>query len=126
MIKYGIKVVKPWSKEMYDHNDEVSETVKDEVRKMWEIAYQEAEQDFKDNLEEDQQGMLFEESDFSNSNQMMQDIQEAVTIVCFGSGYEISDVTEEVEDTLENAPYYRVKEIVEELELKLQQEFIGV
>ena len=93
---------------------------------MWEIAYQEAEQDFKDNLEEDQQGMLFEESDFSNSNQMMQDIQEAVTIVCFGSGYEISDVTEEVEDTLENAPYYRVKEIVEELELKLQQEFIGV
>lgn len=126
MMKYGIKITKPWSKEMYAHNEDVKETVINEVRDRWEIAYQEAEQDFLDNLEEDQQGMLFEDGDWSNANQVMQEIQEAVTIVNFGSGFEVKDVTEEVEDTLDDAPFYRLKEIAEELELELEEEFIGL
>ena len=126
MIKYGIKITKPWSKEMYAHNEEVKETVVNEVRDRWEIAYQEAEQDFLDNLEEDQQGMLFEDSDWLNANQTMQEIQEAVTIINFASGFEVKDVTEEVEDTLDDAPFYRLKEIAEELELELEEEFIGL
>ena len=126
MIKYGIKVVKPWSKEMYAHNEEVKEIVVNEVRDRWEIAYQEAEQDFLDNLEEDQQGMLFEDGDWHNANQIMQEIQEAVTFINYASGFEVKDVTEEVEDTLDNAPFYRLKEIAEELELELDEEFIGL
>jgi len=126
MIKYGIKVVKPWSKEMYAHNEEVKETVVNEVRDRWEIAYQEAEQDFLDNLAEDQQGMLFEDGDWHNANQIMQEIQEVVTIINYASGFEVKDVTEEVEDTLDNAPFYRLKEIAEELELELEEEFIGL
>ena len=126
MMKYGIKITKPWSKEMYAHNEEVKETVVNEVRDRWEIAYQEAEQDFLDNLEEDQQGMLFEDSDWLNANQTMQEIQEAVTIINYASGFEIKDVTEEVEDTLDDAPFYRLKEIAEELELELEEEFIGL
>lgn len=126
MIKYGIKVVKPWSKEMYAHNEEVKETVVNEVRDRWEIAYQEAEQDFLDNLAEDQQGMLFEDGDWHNANQIMQEIQEAVTFINYASGFEVKDVTEEVEDTLDNAPFYRLKEIAEELELELDEEFIGL
>ena len=126
MIKYGIKITKPWSKEMYAHNEEVKEIVVNEVRDRWEIAYQEAEKDFLDNLEEDQQGMLFEDGDWHNANQTMQEIQEAVTIVNFGSGFEVKDVTEEVEDTLDDAPFYRLKEIAEELELELDEEFIGL
>ena len=125
-MKYGIKITKPWSKEMYAHNEEVKETVINEVRDRWEIAYQEAEQDFLDNLEEDQQGMLFEDSDWNNANQTMQEIQEAVTIVNFATGFEVKDVTEEVEDTLDDAPFYRLKEIAEELELELEEEFIGL
>jgi uncharacterized protein YwgA len=125
-MKYGIKITKPWSKEMYAHNEDVKETVINEVRDRWEIAYQEAEQDFLDNLEEDQQGMLFEDSDWNNANQTMQEIQEAVTIVNFATGFEVKDVTEEVEDTLDNAPFYRLKEIAEELELELEEEFIGL
>ena len=125
-MKYGIKITKPWSKEMYAHNEEVKETVVNEVRDSWEIAYQEAEKDFLDNLEEDQQGMLFEDGDWLNANQTMQEIQEAVTIINFGSGFEVKDVTEEVEDTLDDAPFYRLKEIVEELELELEEEFIGL
>ena len=31
MIKYGIKITKPWSKEMYDHNDKVSHLMKAEI-----------------------------------------------------------------------------------------------
>ena len=126
MMKYGIKITKPWSKEMYAHNEEVKETVINEVRDRWEIAYQEAEQHFLDDLEEDQQGMLFEDSDWLNANQTMQEIQEAVTIINFGSGFEVKDVTEEVEDTLDDAPFYRLKEIAEELELELEEEFIGL
>ena len=126
MIKYGIKVVKPWSKEMYAHNEEVKETVVNEVRDRWEIAYQEAEQDFLDNLAEDQQGMLFEDGDWHNANQIMQEIQEAVTIINYASGFDVKDVTEEVEDTLDNAPFYRLKEIAEDLELELDEEFIGI
>jgi uncharacterized protein YwgA len=126
MMKYGIKITKPWSKEMYAHNEEVKETVINEVRDRWEIAYQEAEQHFLDDLEEDQQGMLFEDSDWNNANQTMQEIQEAVTIVNFATGFEVKDVTEEVEDTLDNAPFYRLKEIAEELELELEEEFIGL
>lgn len=126
MIKYGIKVVKPWSKEMYDHNEEVKETVVNEVRERWEIAYKEAEKDFLDNLAEDQQGMLFEDGDWHNANQTMQEIQEAVTIVNFATGFDVKEVTEEVEDTLDDAPFYRLKEIVEELELELEEEFIGL
>ena len=123
MIKYGIKVVKPWSKEMYAHNEEVKETVVNEVRDRWEIAYQEAEQDFLDNLAEDQQGMLFEDGDW---HQIMQEIQEAVTIINYASGFDVKEITEEVEDELDNAPFYRLKEIAEELELELQEEFIGL
>ena len=31
MSKYGIKITKPWSKEMYDHNDKVSNLMKAEI-----------------------------------------------------------------------------------------------
>ncbi len=126
MMKYGIKITKPWSKEMYAHNEEVKETVVNEVRDRWEIAYQEAEKDFLDNLEEDQQGMLFEDGDWHNANQTMQEIQEAVTIVNYATGFDIKEVTEEVENELDDAPFYRLKEIAEELELELEEEFIGL
>ena len=126
MTKYGIKITKPWSKEMYAHNEEVKETVINEVRDRWELAYQEAEKDFLDNLEEDQQGMLFDDSDWNNANQIMQEIQEAVTIVNYATGFDIKEVTEEVENELDDAPFYRLKEIAEELELELEEEFIGL
>ena len=33
MSKYGIKITKPWSREMYDHNDIVSEEMKKNIKK---------------------------------------------------------------------------------------------
>ena len=35
MIKYGIKITKPWSKEMYDHNDKVADIMKKKYRKIY-------------------------------------------------------------------------------------------
>ena len=34
-VEFGIEIVKPWSREMYDHNDEVAEVVKAKVHALW-------------------------------------------------------------------------------------------
>jgi hypothetical protein len=34
-VQYGIEITKPWSKEMYDHNDIVSEEMKKNIIKKW-------------------------------------------------------------------------------------------
>ena len=30
-VEYGIQIVKPWSEEMYDHNEEVDEVVREQL-----------------------------------------------------------------------------------------------
>mgnify|MGYP003123444484 CR=1 FL=1 len=35
-VQYGIEITKPWSKEMYDHNDIVSEEMKKNIIQKWE------------------------------------------------------------------------------------------
>ena len=125
-IGYGIEIVKPWSKEMYNHNDKVADEVRDEVWERWAAAYKEAKLDFEENLEEDQVGMLFSESPWDNSNQTMTDIQNAVTVVGYGSGYDVKDVQNDVIDELEVAAYWRLKEIAEELDIELEKGFIGL
>ena len=34
MIKYGIKITKPWSKEMYEHNDKVADMMKKNIENL--------------------------------------------------------------------------------------------
>ena len=41
--KYGIEITKPWSKEMYAHNDEVLREVVAEVKDRWLHAYPDSE-----------------------------------------------------------------------------------
>jgi|13_taG_2_1085334.scaffolds.fasta_scaffold60948_2 hypothetical protein len=126
-VKYGIEITKPWSKEMYAHNEEVMAEICDTVLEMWEEAYAMAESDFEDNLEEDQQGMLFSESDWSNANEKMQDIQDAVTMITYGSGFDIKDVQDSVFRELDciRETAYRAKEMAEDLGLELEKEIIG-
>jgi len=38
VYKYGIEITKPWSNEMYDHNDVVSETMKSNIKKAIDTA----------------------------------------------------------------------------------------
>jgi len=38
VYKYGVKITKPWSKEMYQHNEIVSETMKSNIKKAIDTA----------------------------------------------------------------------------------------
>ena len=37
-VEYGIEIVKPWSSEMYAHNEQVADQVKELVSDMWRNA----------------------------------------------------------------------------------------
>ena len=127
--KYGIEITKPWSKEMYAHNDEVLREVVEEVKDRWLHAYHDSE-----NVYEADTGMSdqyndypeFMDSDWDNANAIMMDIQEAVTITGYGSGYTIYDVEKDVHQELEAMPYWRAKEVAEDLSLCLSKNFIGL
>jgi len=47
-------------------------------------------------------------------------------VYSIGSGYDMIDIDTEVLKDLEDAPYYRLKEITEELELELTEGFVGL
>jgi hypothetical protein len=120
-IEYGIAIVKPWSKEMYDHNEALAEVVKNEVARMWEEACMQAEAEF---VDEDDLGNEFIDMQWDGASEDMIKIQQAITYYSY-SNQSIGDVAEEVEDQLENMPLYQLKELVEELEIKLEKDFIG-
>jgi len=104
MSKYGIKITKPWSKEMYDHNDKVSNLMKAEI--LLSIKNN------KDN--------------WDNLNELM--------VLCggikYGDGFDISDLYNDVVSQIDNVqnywlneeyPYYVKKGLVSDIDL----EFIG-
>ena len=124
VIKYGIPITKPWSKEMYAHNDAVLREVVEEVKDKWLHAYHDSENVYEADVEDDEPEFM--ESDWDNANAIMMDIQEAVIITGYGSGYTIYDVEKDVQQELEAMPYWRAKEVAEDLSLHLTKEFIGL
>ena len=118
-VEFGIEIVKPWSAEMYAHNEEVADVVKTKVHAMWVEAITEFQKEFDYN---DQ--ML--ECEFTNASDELKRIQRAVTVYGFGFGYDVNRVAEIVGDEIEEAPFYRLKDIAEELELELEKEFVGL
>ena len=104
MIKYGIKITKPWSKEMYDYNDKVADLMKHNIVESI-VKYQ---------------------NDFDKLNELM--------VLCggikYGDGYDISDLYNDVISEVDNVqnywlneeyPYYVEKGLVSDVDL----EFIG-
>ena len=124
-VEYGITITKPWSTEMYDHNEEVQTEICDTVLEMWEAAMILAQESFDSQLEDDQIDNRFVDSDWDNANEAMIKIQKAVTCYRFGDGYTIEEVDIDVKNTIANAALFHVKEIAEELELELEREIIG-
>jgi len=124
-VEYGIQITKPWSREMYDHNDEVAEVVKAKVHTLWATAFNECELS-QETDEDDFYEAEFLEMDWENTaSEPMIRIQKAVTCYGFGFGYSIGQVAETVEDEIEEAAYYRLKEIAEELDIVLEKGFVG-
>jgi hypothetical protein len=122
-VEYGIQIVKPWSREMYDHNDGVAEVVKAKIHTMWVAAYESAEKELEAE-EEDYVGfpdMQWEDM----ASEDMKRIQTAVTCYGFGFGYSVEDVSLRVEEELDIAAFFRLKEIAEELDIELEKGFVG-
>ena len=120
-VEFGIEIVKPWSKEMYAHNEALADVVKAKVHAMWVAAYNEAEAEF---VDEDDLGNEFIDMDWGACNNEMWRLQKAITYYSF-SNQSIGEVAEEVGTTLEDMPLYQLKELVEELDIKLDTGFVG-
>ena len=89
-IQYGIEIVKPWSKAMYNHNDQVSEAVKVKVFEMWTDACSTESEEFASDSEW-----------LDTASPEMLKIQKAVLCYGFGYGYSIADVARQVEEEIE-------------------------
>ena len=118
---YGIEIVKPWSLEMYNHNDMVADAVRILVTQRWENALNAFQEELEDGIVDyDMPDLAWEQA-----TEELQEIQRAVTCYGFGYGYDVAQVSERVIQELEDAPYYRLKDIAEELELDLKVGFVG-
>jgi len=123
--KYDIAITKPWSKEMYDHNDGVLREVVEEVKSKWLHAYHNLENEYyigsSDNDYEFQDAPWNYEAD-----SILQDIQKAILVTSYGSGFTMHDVHNDVHLELEAIAYWRAKEVAEDLSLSLSKKFIGL
>ena len=120
--QYGIQITKPWSKEMYAHNEMVAEAVRVLVTQRWENALNAFEEELEDGIVEYDMSEL---EWISEAPKSLKDIQTAITCYGFGYGYDVARVSKIVEQELEDAPLYRLNEIAEELELDLKVGFVG-
>ena len=117
-VEFGITITKPWSKEMYNHNEEVADVVRFEVKELLDAALCNFLEDF--DLTEDALALPWDEV----SGDLV-GIQKAITCYGFGFGYTVERVLDIVEQELEDAPLYRLKDIAEELGLHLEKGFVG-
>lgn len=116
--KYGIEITKPHSKEMYAHNESVSEEMKSNISELWKCAYAASECLFKEDLEEDQAGLDFIDHEWDSDgvyHPTLTAISKAVTVVGYGSGFTVGDVQGDFERDLENAENWMMHEVYEDL-----------
>jgi len=92
-IKYlfGIKITKPFSKEMYAHNDKVAEEMKRNITSAINKAYE---------------NVIIGDGEDTN----LREIVKAFTGYSFGEGYDIDDIKAEGLDTLENVANWQMHE----------------
>ena len=83
-MNYGIEITKPWSKEMYDHNDMVSQLMKLEIIK----------------------SIVNFQNDFDKLNELM--------VLCggikYGDSYDIEDLKEDCLNEVDNVQNYWLNE----------------
>ena len=91
-VEFGIEIVKPWSKEMYAHNEALAEVVKEKVHVLWVAAYEAAEAEF---VDEDDLGNEFIDMQWDEASSEMVEIQKAITYYSY-SNQSIGEVAEEV------------------------------
>ena len=95
-VQYGIEITKPWSKEMYDHNDIVSDEMKKNIIKKWDSIIK--------RLDMDQDWCLL-----SDDSEIVK-LQKGICYSGYGSGYTLEEVDREFRDEVENMPNYQLHE----------------
>jgi len=111
--EYGIEITKPWSKEMYAHNDKVLEIAKQNIQTALDEAYAKWEPE-----------AIIDDTD------MVALIAKEICGYGYGTGHENQDVYEDACRELHNASYHWMHEIypylvdIEVVE-PLEQGFIG-
>ena len=118
-VEFGIEITKPWSAEMYKHNEAVADVVRLEVKALLDAEVNNFLADF--DLTEDALTLAWED----DATPELKNIQTAITCYGFGVGYTVERVLDKVEQELEDAPLYRLNEIAEELGLELEKGFVG-
>jgi hypothetical protein len=117
-VEFGIVITKPWSSEMYAHNEQVADVVRETVLGMWNDALNEFQEYMGESFMSDIEWI-------SEVGDKLREIQTAITCYGFGYGYDVAAVSERVIQELEDAPLYRLKEIAEDLEIELEKGFVG-
>ena len=124
-IEYGIEIVKPWSQAMYDHNDQVADQVREDLSIMWSEALEQAKSEMEEDGVEDFLSQPWVDIYVDDAYEDLVKIQIAVTCYAFGFGYSIEAVDERIEVELNSAPYFRLKDMAEELGMELEKGFVG-
>ena len=122
-VEYGIQIVKPWSPEMYNHNELVADLVRNEIESSL-IAEIYVLQEMIESDDEDIETEVLD-LDWDQVPDSLRRLQLAVTCYGFGSGYTVGEVMDQVYEELDNAPLYRLNEMVDELDIKLEKGFVG-
>ena len=100
IYKYGIELTKPFSKEMYNHNDKVVTIMKGIILSAWSKLMEEfANFDMDTEWE-----IISDDSDIVK-------LQKEICYSSFGGGYTISNVDEEFKGELETLAPYQLAEI---------------
>jgi hypothetical protein len=118
-VEFGITITKPWSAEMYAHNEAVADVVRLEVKALLDAEVNNFLADF--DLADDALALAWED----DATPELKNIQTAITCYGFGVGYAVERVLDIVEQELEDAPLYRLNAIADELGLELEKGFVG-
>ncbi len=89
-IVYGIEITKPWSKEMYDHNERTEDHLKDQIK----TAFQKTYTNMAIPMDEDG----------------LRDMANEIAGYKYGEGFSIQDIVEEVLKNLEHMPGFQLHE----------------
>jgi hypothetical protein len=103
---------------MYDHNEQVAEVVREKVLGMWNEAMAEFQDQYAESFMSDIEW-------HANTYESLRNIQTAITCYGFGYGYDVAAVEAIVLQELEDAPFYRLVDIVDDLDIELEKGFVG-
>jgi hypothetical protein len=100
--KYGVTITKPWSKEMYEHNDTVADFMKENIFTALTSAYNQCNSNLQIQLEHEAENKL-------------RYVAKSLCGYGFGSSYSIDDIYSEACKELDNVQNYWLNEIYQDL-----------